>query len=144
MSSKRFWIVFTLLLVGALTLVACQPKEVIVEKEVIVTQEVEVEKEVIVTKEVEVEVAPPETGPEGTLRVALSTFPNSLLVPLTAERNADNAATQLYDSIVYLDRFGEIQPALAESWEISEDGTEYTFHLREGVTFHNGEVFNAD
>lgn len=142
MSSKRFWIIFTLLLVSALTLVACQPKEVIVEKEVIVTQEVE--KEVIVTKEVEVEVAPPEAGPEGTLRVALSTFPNSLLVPLTAERNADNAATQLYDSLVHLDRFGEIQPALAESWEISEDGTEYTFYLREGVTFHNGEVFNAD
>jgi len=32
---------------------------------------------------------------------------------------------------------------LAESWEISEDGTVYTFHLREGITFHNGEAFNA-
>jgi len=118
---------------------ACgQPQ--VVEKEVVVTKEVET----VVTKEVEVEVAPPEAGPEGTLRVALSTFPNSLLVPLTAERNADNAATQLYDSLVHLDRFGEIQPALAESWKISEDGTVYTFYLREGVTFHNGEVFNAD
>lgn len=61
-----------------------------------------------------------------------------------AERNADNAATQLYDSLVHLDRFGELQPALAERWEISADGTEYTFYLREGVTFHNGEAFNAD
>ncbi|MGF1501331.1 MAG: ABC transporter substrate-binding protein [Paracoccaceae bacterium] len=33
---------------------------------------------------------------------------------------------------------------IAESWEISEDGTIYTFKLREGVTFHNGDPFNAD
>ncbi len=35
-------------------------------------------------------------------------------------------------------------PGLATSWEVSDDGTEYTFHLREGVTFHDGEPFNAD
>ena len=86
---------------------------------------------------------PPE-APEGTLRVALSTFPNSLFIPLTAERNADNAATQLFDSLVYFNPEGELQPALAESWDISEDGTVYTFYLREGVTFHNGEAFTAD
>ena len=35
-------------------------------------------------------------------------------------------------------------PALAESWEISSDGLEYTFTLRQGVTFHDGTPFNAD
>jgi peptide/nickel transport system substrate-binding protein len=36
------------------------------------------------------------------------------------------------------------QPDLAEDWKVSDDGTEYTFNLREGVTFHNGDPFTAD
>jgi len=119
-------------------------KEVEKEVKVVETVEVEVEKMVEVIKEVEVPAEPAPAGPKGTLRVALSIFPNSVYIPLTDERNADNAGSQLYDSLVFLDREGDIQPALAESWDISEDGTEYTFHLREGITFHNGEPFTAD
>ena len=39
---------------------------------------------------------------------------------------------------------GEVTPALAESYEVSADGTQYTFHLREGVVFPDGTPFNAD
>ncbi|WP_083914349.1 ABC transporter substrate-binding protein [Alkalispirochaeta alkalica] len=78
-----------------------------------------------------------------TLRVAVSNFPNSLDASIAAERNAQNVAWQMFDSLVWANDDNIIEPALAESWEVSEDGTEYIFHLREGVTFHNGEPFNA-
>ncbi len=38
---------------------------------------------------------------------------------------------------------GSVNPWLAESWEISPDGLEYTFKLKQGVTFHDGTPFNA-
>lgn len=49
----------------------------------------------------------------------------------------------VYDGLVYYGESGQIKPALAESWEISEDGKTYTFKLREGVKFSDGTPFNA-
>ena len=88
--------------------------------------------------------AAPAGGAQGTLTVALTTNPNSLDIPATSEINAAMAAWQMYDSLVWIDDTGKVVPALAESWEISQDGTEFTFKLRDGVTFHNGEPFTAD
>ncbi|WP_028544402.1 staphylopine-dependent metal ABC transporter substrate-binding lipoprotein [Paenibacillus taiwanensis] len=49
----------------------------------------------------------------------------------------------VYESLVENTKDG-ITPMLAESWDISPDGKTYTFYLRKGVTFHDGEPFNAD
>src|SRR5699024_8059139 len=51
---------------------------------------------------------------------------------------------QLYNSLVQLDDSLNIQPDLAKSWEVSEDGLTYRFHLREDVYFHKHEVFGKD
>jgi peptide/nickel transport system substrate-binding protein len=51
----------------------------------------------------------------------------------------------LYDGLVrYKSGTLEVEPALAESWDISEDGRTYTFKLREDVSFHDGTPFNAE
>ena len=81
---------------------------------------------------------------EDTLVVSLSSDPTSLFMPRTSDRTASNAAWPLYDSLVFIDENGEVVPALATDWTVSEDGTEYVFELREGVTFHNGEPFTAE
>ncbi|MCL4674916.1 MAG: ABC transporter substrate-binding protein, partial [Pararhodobacter sp.] len=62
-------------------------------------------------------------------------------------------AAQAIDSVVYsnifegLTRFlsdGSVVPGLAHSWEISDDGLTYTFHLQDGVTFHDGTTMDAE
>lgn len=53
------------------------------------------------------------------------------------------AQGMVYESLVENTEEG-IKPLLAESWEISDDGKIYTFHLRKDVTFHDGEPFNAE
>ena len=50
---------------------------------------------------------------------------------------------QVLDSLVFQEADGSFSPWLAESWDVSEDGTTYTFQLREDVTFHDGEPFDA-
>ncbi len=49
----------------------------------------------------------------------------------------------VYEGLVNYGENGEILPSLAESWDISEDGKTYTFHLRKGVKFSDGSDFNA-
>jgi len=50
----------------------------------------------------------------------------------------------VYEGLVTQDESGEIVPLLAEEWTVSEDGKTYTFNLREGVKFSNGDDFNAE
>ncbi len=49
----------------------------------------------------------------------------------------------IYETLTKINPDGKVTPLLAESWEISPDLRSYTFRLRKGVKFHNGEPFNA-
>ena len=50
----------------------------------------------------------------------------------------------VYETLVRIDEDGEIVPHLATGWDVSDDRLTYTFHLRDGVTFSNGEEFTAE
>ena len=50
----------------------------------------------------------------------------------------------VYEGLVRIDPAGQVAPHLAESWEVSPDRTRYTFRLREGVRFSNGDPFTAE
>jgi peptide/nickel transport system substrate-binding protein len=82
--------------------------------------------------------------PGGTLMVALTTEPNSIFLPNAAERNAQNVSTQIYEAPIWVNDDNEVEPALATEWEVNDDATVFTFKLREGVKFHNGETMDAD
>src|SRR5690554_1364114 len=62
------------------------------------------------------------------------------------EISAFEIVTNAYDKLVAYDieDTSRIVPQLAEAWEISEDGTTFTFKLREDVTFHSGNPFTAE
>ncbi len=51
--------------------------------------------------------------------------------------------SNIYEGLIKVNSKGEFIPGLATRWEVSTDGLIYTFHLRKGVRFHNGESFNA-
>ena len=51
---------------------------------------------------------------------------------------------QLYDTLFFFNDNGELEPRLAESWEVAEDGKTYTIKLREDAKFHNGEPVTAE
>ncbi|MDZ5473343.1 nickel ABC transporter substrate-binding protein [Bacillus sp. 31A1R] len=54
------------------------------------------------------------------------------------------AQSMIYEPLVSYQNGGEIKPHLAESWDVSKDGKEYVFHLRQDVKFSDGTSFNAE
>jgi len=64
--------------------------------------------------------------------------------PILTDRTISNALIQLiFNGLVRLNKEMLPEPELAQSWDISEDGLAYTFHLRRGVRFHDGVELTA-
>jgi peptide/nickel transport system substrate-binding protein len=82
--------------------------------------------------------------PPDVLVVGQIAEPKSMDPHVVTAVNDFRILVNIYDGLVrYTPGTLEVEPALATDWEISEDGLTYTFHLREGVTFHDGSHFNA-
>jgi peptide/nickel transport system substrate-binding protein len=80
---------------------------------------------------------------ESVVRMALNADIRGTNPGVTRDGNTDQVHGHIVEGLVtYADDFSII-PMLAESYEISEDGRTYTFALRQGVTFHNGEEMTA-
>ena len=82
----------------------------------------------------------------GTLVFGGARLSSSLDPALTSDGESFRVLRQVYETLVDLapGSTNELVGGLAETWEGEPDGTVYTFHLREGVTFHDGTPFNAE
>jgi oligopeptide transport system substrate-binding protein len=81
-------------------------------------------------------------GSEGVLRL-WNISPITLDPAISADMSSHNYVMQIFSGLVRLDHELNIVPDIAESWEKSTDGKTYTFYLRQGVKFHNGEEVEA-
>ena len=84
-------------------------------------------------------------SPSGRIVYGLTLAPTGIDPHVNVSSELGIALTSVYDTLVYRDpETGDFVPGLAERWEISGDGLVYTFHLRQGVVFHDGASFGAD
>lgn len=82
---------------------------------------------------------------ESVLRVAWFSEPKTLDPVGPSDNPSLWALHNVHDCLVRVsDDSTSIEPDLAESWEVSDDNLTYTFHLREGVKFHNGDEVTAE
>ena len=84
-----------------------------------------------------------DSGEETVVRMNIGSEPDSLDPWQSAASDTDAIFHNVFEGLCLYDENGEIIPGLAESWDISEDGLTYTFHLRDDVTFHNGKAFTS-
>ena len=79
----------------------------------------------------------------GTLVMLVQPEPPSLASYISTSGPIGLVAPKIYDGLLDYDKDLKGVPSLAESWDISEDGKTVTFHLRKGVTWHDGEPFTS-
>ena len=91
--------------------------------------------------------APEPTTEPAELRLAISFLGNEALDPIFAPGNSVPYLTLIFDSLVGVDQAGQEfskETGIASDWQVSDDGLTFTFQLREGVKFHNGDDVTAE
>lgn len=77
------------------------------------------------------------------VRTSISSEPDSLDPWQSAATDTEAIFHNVFEGLFVYNEKGELEPGLAESYDVSEDGLTYTFHLRDNVTFHNGEPMTS-
>lgn len=80
----------------------------------------------------------------GTLNVILNPEPPTLIYGINQQTPTQIVAGKIYEGLLTYDFDLKPKPSLAKSWEISPDGLTYTFHLQEGVKWHDGKPFTSE
>ena len=79
----------------------------------------------------------------GTLVIGVTSEADTLFPWKATQFQAVNVMQTMYGTLTEFDQNLKVVPGLAESWETSSDGMTVTFHLRKGVTFHDGSTFDS-
>ncbi|MAY63531.1 MAG: ABC transporter substrate-binding protein [Rhizobiales bacterium] len=86
--------------------------------------------------------AEPKRG--GTLTAVVNPEPAFLVSAHNPVGGVLQVSSKMFEGLLTYDLEMNLQPALAESWDVADDGLSVTFHLREGVTWHDGEPFTSE
>lgn len=78
------------------------------------------------------------------LNIGYPIQPVTLDAHISSNTAVKDVSREIYEQLVTLDQNAQVIPLLAESYEVSEDRLTYTFHLRQGVKFHNGKELQAE
>ncbi len=84
------------------------------------------------------------TSTGGSIVVAIDADLNTMDYDLATDGNSFIMQSMCIGGLVELDATEQPQPDLAESWDISDDGLTYTFHLRDGLKWSNGTALTAN
>jgi peptide/nickel transport system substrate-binding protein len=85
------------------------------------------------------------SGDGATMTFGTTADPVVLDGILVSDGESLRAIDQMFEGLVATEEGGtEVEPLLATDWEASDDGLDWTFNLRDDVTFHDGEPFNAE
>lgn len=133
-------LLLTLVMIISLFLTQCAPKATPVSQST-------TEENAPAVSESQEEAPATEAAQEGTaakrvLRVTFS-WPNRIDPAVGNDYASSSSLLNLYDSLIFPNAQGGVDPWLAESWTISEDGKTYTFKLRQDVKFHDGTPLKA-
>ena len=85
-----------------------------------------------------------DAGYKEELHIAFSAQPSTLDAQISSASSVRQITRAVYESLVALNTSYEAVPELAESVDVNDDSTEFVFHLRKDVKFHNGEEMKAD